>query len=303
MLSRFSLDQLQAFVLVLQTGSFSAAAVRLALTQPAVSLQVRELERRLGVRLLERVGRKVAPTAAGVLLLGHANAILNAVDQAAAAVQAQSDSVVGVVRLGTGATACIHLLPPLLKRIRVGHPQLQVVVTTGTADEFVRRVEQNDVDIALVALPVTSRALVVTPSVKEAFVAIGPRDAPRLPKAVSPHYLATRPMVLFEPGGSTRELVERWLLTGGVKARPEMELGSIEGLKEMVAAGLGYSLVPQTAVRPVDRTALQVRPLTPPLLRQLGVIVRADKPLTRGMRVVAEALAKLELPRVGRRGA
>lgn len=291
MSARFSLDQLQALVLVIETGSFSAAAEQLGLSQPAVSLQVKELERRLGARLVERVGRRLGPTAAGVSLLDHARGILEAADQAVAAVQTHAEGVLGTVRLGSGATACIHLLPALLRQIRERHPQLQVVVTTGNTDEFVRRVERNEQDLALVTLPVASRALVVTPLLRDAFVAIGPPAARRLPRTVAPQDFATRPLVLFEPGAHTRQLAEAWLLAGGLKARPEMELGSVEAIKEMVAAGLGYSLIPQMALRPQDRQRLQVASLAPPLVRELGLIVRADKPLTRAMQAVVHGLS------------
>ena len=118
----FTLDQLEVFTLVLDTGSFSAAAHHLGVSQPAVSAQVRELERKLGTRLLERVGRSVGPTPAGVALAGHARALLESGCQAAEAVSSLAKGVSGTVRLGTGATACLHLLPPLLLRIRKAHP-------------------------------------------------------------------------------------------------------------------------------------------------------------------------------------
>src|SRR5688500_9032028 len=109
-----NLDYLKAFVTVIEQGSFSAAAERLGLTQPAVSLQVRQLERKLNTTLTERVGRKVRPTAAGAELLGHAESIDAVVSAAIEAVTRHASGTIGRVRLGTGATACIFLLPPLL---------------------------------------------------------------------------------------------------------------------------------------------------------------------------------------------
>lgn len=286
----FTFDQLQAFTLVLDTGSFSAAAQHLGVSQPAVSAQVRELERKTGVRLLERVGRSVAPTAAGVTLAGHARSLLEAGTQAAEAVAHHTDGIHGTVRLGTGATACLHLLPPLLQRIRVAHPALHVVVSTGNTDEIVRRVELNALDLALVTLPVTGRALAVTPALRDAFVAVCAADAAPLPRTVRAKDLAELPMILFEPGANTRQLVESWLLANGVRMRPAMELGSIEAIKEMVAAGLGCSLLPAMALRDADRKRLQLRPVKPVLARELGLVLRQDKPLSRGMQVLANAI-------------
>ncbi|MBV8250478.1 MAG: LysR family transcriptional regulator [Comamonas sp.] len=286
----FTLDQLEVFTLVLDTGSFSAAAHHLGVSQPAVSAQVRELERKLGTRLLERVGRSVGPTPAGVALSGHARALLESGRQAAEAVSSLSQGVSGTVRLGTGATACLHLLPPLLQRIRKAHPALHVVVSTGNTDDIVRRVELNALDLALVTLPVASRAVTVAPALRDEFVAVAPIGAEPLPAAVRARDLADIPMVLFEPGSNTRQQVESWLLAAGLRVRPAMELGSIEAIKEMVSAGLGCSILPAMAMRDADRKRLQTRPLKPALSRELGIVMRQDKPLTRGMQILAKAI-------------
>ena len=296
MTSFFSFEQLQALVLVVDRGSFSAAAEMLGISQPAVSQQVRELERRLGTRLLERVGRKVAPTPAGGALLGHARSILELAQQASDAVRAHDDGIQGSVRLGTGATACLHLLPPVLRHVRAHYPAVQVLVTTGNTEHCVRRVEQNTLDFALVTLPVSSRALSGVPVREDPYVLIGPPGAPRLPKAVAPRALSALPLLLLEPGANTRTLVDAWLLAGGVKLRPTMELGSIEAIKEMVAEGLGYSIIPRMAQPAGSAARFEVRALQPPLARELGLILRQDKPVTRAMGVVAEAIVQGRRP-------
>src|SRR5712692_4468986 len=112
---RLSLDHLQTFARVIDSGSFSAAAQRLELSQPAVSLQVRQLEQRLGVRLIDRVGRRATATAAGAELLAHARRIADTVAAALEAMTRHSKGIAGRVRLGTGATACIYFLPPILR--------------------------------------------------------------------------------------------------------------------------------------------------------------------------------------------
>src|SRR5262245_47277391 len=109
-----SLRQLRTFLAVVETGGISAAADALNLTQPAASQQIRELERTLRVRLLERAGGRMQPTAAGSALLEPARRIQAALQDAAAAAAAHRGGEAGRVRLGTGATACIYLLPPLL---------------------------------------------------------------------------------------------------------------------------------------------------------------------------------------------
>ncbi len=148
-----NLDQLRTFALVIETGSFSAAAERSGVTQPAVSLQIRQLERRFGLKLVERVGRRAGPTAAGMELLAHVRTIDAALAQAELAMTAHASQVAGRIRLGTGATACTYLLPPLLADLRRRFPALDIVVSTGNTADMLRGLETNTLDIGLVTLP------------------------------------------------------------------------------------------------------------------------------------------------------
>lgn len=287
-----NLDHLRIFLDVIELGSFSAAADRHGLTQPAVSLQVRQLERRYGLRLAERVGKRVTATAAGRDLLAHIRAIDAAVEQAERSMQAHSAQVVGRVRLGTGATACTYLLPPLLADLRRRFPALEIVASTGNTADVLRGIEANTLDIGLVTLPASGRMFQVTPVLEDEFVAIFP-GADKVPAAITPQALAERPVVLFEPGARTRELVDNWFEAAGVRARPAMELGSTEAMKELVAAGLGCAILPALAVPKRRESALQVRSLTPRLSRTLAVVLRSDKPLHRGLAQLHTALLAL----------
>src|SRR5262249_17772203 len=154
-----SLDQLQTFADVVELGSFSAAARRLNLTQPAVSLQIKQLEGRLGVRLIERVGRRAYATAAGRDLLTHVHQVDAAVAGALAPVADHPEGGIGRLRLGTGATACIYLLPPVLRALRQKFPALEIVVSTGNSPDIVAALVSNAIDVALVTLPAPGRNL------------------------------------------------------------------------------------------------------------------------------------------------
>ena len=148
-----NLDHLRMFAQVAELGSFSAAAERNGVTQPAVSLQVRQLERRYGLKLVERVGRRARPTAAGLELLTHIRAIDATLAQAEQAMTAHASQVSGRLRLGTGATACTYLLPPLLADLRRRFPALEVVASTGNTADMLRGLENNALDIGLVTMP------------------------------------------------------------------------------------------------------------------------------------------------------
>ena len=287
------LDHLRAFVEVIERGSFSAAARRLNLTQPAISQQVRSLERRLGVRLIERLGRRATPTLAGEELLAHCRTIDAAVGAAVAAMDRHATGTVGQVRLGTGATACTYLLPPVLRRLRAAFPSLQIVVVTGNTPDLARAVEENRIDVGLLTLPTPGRIFDVTPLLDDPFVAFtAADDAADLPDTVDAHWLARRPVVLYEPGAHTRRLVDLWSAQAGVSIAAVMELGNVEAIKQLVGAGLGCGVLPGMAV-PAGERGLAVRPLDPPLSRQLGLVLRRDKVLHRGLREVVEALKAL----------
>ncbi|WP_299398269.1 LysR family transcriptional regulator [Pelagibius sp.] len=288
------LDQLQTFTEVIARGSFSAAAERLQLSQPAVSLQVRDLEKRLGVRLVERVGKRATPTAAGVELLDHARRIEETVTATLDSMAVHASGALGRVRIGCGATACIYLLPPALRDLRRRFPTLEITVRTGDTGDVLKSLEENALDIGLVTLPVIGRMFEVTPLMKDAFVAVTAADGEPLPRLVTPAVLAKRPLVLYEAGGNTRRVVNEWFARAEIAPTPVMDLGNVEAIKELVGAGLGCAVLPEIAVRgKTARRQLDYRPLSPKLNRTLALVMRRDKVLTKALREALAALRRI----------
>ena len=283
-MTTLNLGYLATFRLVIQRGSFSAAADVLGISQPAVSLQIRQLEQFLQTRLVERTGRGIKATAAGQALLVHGERIEQAVDETLRSVSAFNHDVSGTITLGTGATACIHLLPPLLQQLRSDYPLLHVGVTTGNTLDIVRAIEENRLDMGLVTLPVSGRALDVMPVMDEEFVFIASQAQQAMFTDLRPAALHTLPLIAFESGSGTRALIDGWFEASGLTIAPAMQLGSIEAIKRMVRSGLGYSIVPKMAVeQKADREGLCVSSLSPVLQRQLAVVMRQDKILSKGI--------------------
>jgi DNA-binding transcriptional LysR family regulator len=280
---------------VVRRGSFSRAAEDLRLSQPAVSLHIRQLEERVGLALVERVGKRAFATRAGEILLEHAERAFDEIEAGRQALEALRGVVAGRLRLGTGATASIHLLPKLFRRLHAAHPALELVVVTGNSADMAAAVVRNQLDLALVTLPVSARSLAITPLAVDPLVAIAPggrqwrRRAP-----LTARELAGHPLILYEPGGTIRRVIDEWFRRGKAAPRVAMELGNAEAIKKLVGAGLGLSIASAMAVRDEVRTGvLRAIPLYPPLARRLGVVRRRDKPESPALRVALSALGQL----------
>ncbi len=286
-----SFDRLRAFNHVVELGSFSAAAERLELSQPAVSQQVRELEKNVGVRLIERIGRRAAPTAAGEELLGHARRIDADVGAALDAMARHANGTIGRIRIGSGATACIYFLPPILRALRGRFPALDIVVSTGNTSDILKMIEDNSLDFGFVTMPAAGRVFEVEPLLDDEFVAIAAPDADAFPERVSPADLARRHLLLPQSGANTRTLIDQWAMRGGIALKPVMQLDSVEAIKEIVGAGLGCGIVPKLALPQAQaRRQLVIRSLQPKLIRKLAIVMRRDKQLHRGLREAIGAM-------------
>lgn len=289
-----NLDQLRALETVADLGSFTGAARKLNLSQSAVSTQIRELEERFGVQLVERLGKRAFATAAGQEIIAQARLVAEEADALATAMRRRRDGWLGRVRLGASATALIYHLPPLLKRLTVQHPNLELVVTTGTTVGVVERIQRNEIDAGVVSLPIEDPAIAVQPLFDEPLMAIFPAGTKNVPAQATPQALAGERLILEYARANLKLLISNWLTVDGLAPRPAMELDNLQAVKEMVAAGLGASIVPQSAVTDAaSRESLIVRPLHPPLIRTLAYIQRRDKPDEPALTIVREELLTL----------
>jgi DNA-binding transcriptional LysR family regulator len=298
-----NLAHLRTLQKVVNRGSFSRAAEDLHLSQPAVSLHIRQLEERAGHRLLERVGRQAFATRAGEILLEHATRALGELEAARQALERLRGVVAGRVRLGTGATASTYLLPPLLRRLRVRYPALELVVVTGNSAEIAAAVAGNQLDLGVVTLPVVPRSLTVAPLCVDRLVAIAPPGREwRRCRSITASDLASRPLILYERGGTIRRVIDEWFRRSGATPRVAMELGNAEAIKKLVEAGLGLSVSSAMAVRAEVRAGTLVAiALEPALSRHLGIVTRRDKPGSPALQVLLSGLYTLRPKPVGRR--
>jgi DNA-binding transcriptional LysR family regulator len=273
---------LRALSAVARHASFSRAAGELGITQPAVSMQVRQLEDAVGTPLLERVGKRAFPTRAGEVLLAHADRAFREIEAGLEHVQQLRGVVAGRVRVGTSNSISIYLLPPFLRRFRSRYPATELVVVTGNASEIARAVVDNALDVGIVSLPLRARELTVTPFVDDELVAIAsPVPRWRRRRTITAPDLAREPLILFEAGGTVRRVIDSWFHRAGAAPARPMELGNTEAIKKLVEAGLGLSVTSWFSVKAdVRARLLSAMRLEPSLVRKIGVVRRRDKPRT-----------------------
>ncbi|HVM80416.1 MAG TPA: LysR family transcriptional regulator [Stellaceae bacterium] len=287
-----NLDQLRALTEVAALGSFSAAARRLNLTQPAVSLQIRELEARWGLQLIERVGKSARATAPGRELIEHARRIAQECEAAESAMRGLREGWLGRVRIGTTLTALIYDLPPILRRLRTDHPKIDLAITNMATRDMVESLIQGTIDLGLATLPVKSPLLTATPLRPQVCVAILPRSAAGIPDEITPQYAARQALVLEHERGAIHPRVMNWLGRELPLPRPPMQVGIIEAAKQAVASGLGMSIVPDVAVAAADPDIV-VRPLRPAIPCTLGLLTRRNAPSGPAYAIVRDALLAL----------
>jgi DNA-binding transcriptional LysR family regulator len=285
-----NLDQLRALETVVEHASFTSAARRLNLSQSAVSVQIRELEQRCGVRLVERLGKKAYATAAGREVIEHARRISEEADAITTAMRRFREGWIGRVHIGAALTALMYLLPPVLKKLRTDHPGIDLFISNAPTEAMVEGVARNEMDLGLVTLPVTDSRLVITPLRVEDMVAILPARARDIPDEITPEYAAAQFLVL--EFGAVSALIRGWLSARALAPQSAMILSAIEAVKVVVSAGMGMSIVPAMAVAHASDDIV-VRPLNPRLPRTLAIIQHRNKPDDLALRIVRDALMEL----------
>jgi len=288
-----NLDQVLSLTRVVQLGSFSAAAKALNLTQPAISLQVRDLEERMGVRLVERLGRRAFATPAGQELLQRGQRLLRDAEEAIAAMQRHREGRLGRVRLSANDIFCSYLLPRAIQAFRRKRPDAEVRVSISSTATAVDEVLDNRYDLAVITLPISDKKLTVTPLLCEPLVAILPPSDPAAAAAIAAPELARRALILDLPTSRYSRLVRAWFEASGVEPKPVMETSAYESVKQLVQAGLAASILPRVAVESEPRRDLAIRPLRPALTWDLAVIQRRDRKLEPAAADMRDALMAL----------
>lgn len=244
--------QLATFCAVVERESFSQAAERLGVTQPAVSLQVRALEERVGQQLLDRSGRRVEPTEAGRRLYRSARRILDLEEQLLGDVAAlDTGELTGTLALGASTGPGAHLVPLLLCEFQREHPELRVALSIWDTQAVIERVANREVELGIVGASRRNRSLVFEPLARDEIVLAVPPGHPAADRELSLDDLRAETLVVMQEGAGVRQVVEEELRRAGLRLRslePRLELGLQESVKSAVAAGYGVAFISRTAI-------------------------------------------------------
>jgi len=288
------LRHLRYFVAVARRLNFSRAAEDLHVAQPAISQQIRALEQELGVQLFDRMGRRVALTRAGEVLLPHANHILAAVELAGNEVRELSHLSRGSASLGAPPTVSTHLLPGRLTQFRTLYPGLEVALREAGTESLLKLVEDGQLDLAIVTADGLPAAVEHLPYLEEDYVlavsALHPLSRKREVRLAD---LASEPFILFPAGYKLREVTLAACKQAGFEPKIALDGGAMQSALEFVAAGLGVALVPELALTQahnIRRVAIADQVLR----RRLGLVWRKGHYLNPAARALRDFLVAKE---------
>ena len=244
--------QLAAFCEVVERKSFSQAAERLGVTQPAVSLQVRSLEKRLGTRLLDRSGRRVEPTEAGHRLYRAAQRMLALEDQLLEEVSGdEAADLRGELALGASTGPGGTVVPVLLSEFQRAHPELRVALFVSDTNRVIDQVAERELELGIVGAAPRHRGVVFEPFFRDEVILAVPPGHAFAGKQVPLDDLRGEPLILMQEGAGVRQVIEEELRGAGVRLRDldvRLELGLQESVKSAVAAGYGLTFISRSGV-------------------------------------------------------
>jgi LysR family transcriptional regulator, low CO2-responsive transcriptional regulator len=283
--SRLTLKQLRIFEIAAQHRHFGRAAEALHLTQPAVSIQLKQLEGEIGVPLFEQMGRRMYLTAAGFELLAHTQGIFARLREAQDALRSyRGDNDGGDLHIASTTTA-EYFVPRLLAEFRRSRPRLKIRLTVKNRELVVRELAENTIDLALMGRAPENLDTVAVPFAKHPFVIIAPTDHPLVARRkLRLAQLKNQPFLIRERDSGTRHAMERHFAARRFHPIETIEIGSNETIKQAVMAGMGISFLSTHTI------ALELAS------GRIGVLDVAGMPVVRNWCVIHRAQKRLSPP-------
>ncbi len=293
-MERASIRQLECLVAVAEEGSFRRAATTVGISQPALSAQIQGVEALFGVQVFERDRRSVLVTPAGEEIVARAREALTAVDSVSDAARRRGEPLVGPLRLGVIPTIAPYWLPPLLPAVRAKFPRLELILREDQTHRLLSQLSAGQLELALLAIPVPGD-FTTAEVAHEGFVVAAPRNAAVLRQRtrLSTRDLDAETVLLLEDGHCLRDQALEVCSRSGAVEAIELRATSLPTLVQMVAGGLGVTLLPEAAaaslLQPKGPVGL-ARFGSPVPGRTIGLAWRTSSARLREYRLLAETM-------------
>jgi len=290
-MAQVTLRQLRYFDALARHVHFGRAAEACAISQPALSMQIKELEEALGGVLLERSARQVALTKFGEEAAQRVRDILRSVDELGDVARASRDRLVGRLRIGMIPTVAPYLLPKVIGNLNRMHPELDLHVRETLTPKLIQELAEGRLDTAIVALPVSEPSFVEVALFSEHFLLVRPGEDEGTPVPSSKALREMR-LLLLEEGHCFRDQALSFCNMQSSPPRELLDASSLSTLVQMVSAGIGVTLIPEMAVAVETRSASVsvARFKNPQPSRTIGMIWRKTSPLARQLLQISEAV-------------
>ncbi|WP_330509359.1 LysR substrate-binding domain-containing protein [Pseudomonas putida] len=288
--------QLKTLIHVAELGSLSKASDRLHVAQPALSRQIRQLEKELGVYLFERHGRGMEITAAGLEVLERATRIMNELESIRTSVAGGRAAFRGMVAIGTTPTIAEIVTVPLVKRISDTHPDLSIRFSSAFSGYLLDWLQRGELELAISYDPQPLNTLRIEPVMMENLVLVGPPDSGlNLDTAVPFAQLARESMVLPSPRHGLRKIMDQCALERGFKITTSVEADSFGAMIDLVRNGFGYTALPLASIysRLSDGTLCAAPLVDPTPMRKLVLVLPADRQVSPATRYVGQTFVDI----------
>jgi len=290
-MNNVTLKQLRYFDALARHCHFGRAAEACAISQPALSMQIKEMEETLGGVLLERGARQVGLSNFGEEVAQRVRDILRSVDELADFARASRDQLVGRLRVGMIPTIAPYLLPKIIGNLSRMHPELDIQVRETLTPKLIQELAEGRLDTAIVALPVSEPSLTEVALFSENFLLVRSRKDEGTP-VPSSEMLREMRLLLLEEGHCFRDQALSFCKTQSSQPREMLDANSLSTLVQMVSAGIGVTLIPEMAV-PVETRSASVsvaRFKNPQPSRTIGMVWRKTSPLARQLLQISEVV-------------
>ena len=278
--------ELRTFIKVAKLKSFSQAACQLGYSQAAVTIQIKQLEKELNIRLFDRIGKQISLTPQGTVFYDYAVAILKNIEEAREAVS-NPHELSGTLCLGTIESICSSILPTLLERYHMLYPNVNISIVTGSPDDLLDKMDRNTIDIVyFLDKRMYNPKWIKIMEVPEEIVFVSSRLHPYSQRSeLTLAEILTQPFILTEKNASYRYMLDQYLTAQGMNIQPFLEIGNTEFIISMLRSNLGLSFLPEFIIKKDLQnsylTALKVKDFYMRTWRQ--IVYHKDKWVTKEM--------------------